>query len=70
MKESYPNYKAKFQQYAPRLGWDEQAIMVAFRRELSNDIKDEIMRIAAPASFAAIIKQTAGIASVLREKKQ
>jgi hypothetical protein len=43
-KTSASEYAAKFQEYAQVTGWDDDALMVMFRRGLKDNVKDELMR--------------------------
>lgn len=43
-KTSASEYAAKFQEYAQVTGWDDDALMVMFRRGLKDSVKDELMR--------------------------
>jgi len=37
-------YAARFQEYANLIKWDDVALMTMFRRDLKDNLKDEIMR--------------------------
>jgi len=43
-KTSASEYAAKFQEYSQVTGWDDDALMVMFRRGLKDNVKDELMR--------------------------
>ncbi|KAE8440340.1 hypothetical protein EG329_008562 [Mollisiaceae sp. DMI_Dod_QoI] len=69
IKESYLEYRAIFQQYAPKLGWDDIALMATFREGLINAIKDEMIRLGKPATFANMIQIIIVIAQSIRERE-
>jgi hypothetical protein len=40
---SVANYAATFQQYTPRIGWNQEALVAQFRQGLKSDIKDMLV---------------------------
>ena len=44
-RTSAAEYAAKFKEYSQILGWDDQSLMVMFRRGLKDQVKDELMRL-------------------------
>ena len=43
-KGSASDYTARFKEYMPLTGWDEEALKVMYRRGLKDNVKDELMR--------------------------
>ena len=55
-KNSAADFAARFQQYSQLTKWDDAALMVMFRRELKDNVKDELMRYGEVNSLDSLIK--------------